>query len=897
MENNLLKTNFTGKDGFRWWIGQIAPEKVQGDQLKGTGNAWGCRLKVRIYGYHPADLTELPDEDLPWAQILLSSQGGSGRANRSQSLRVSPGDTVLGFFLDGDDAQLPVVLGLFANTGKYYTSDESYKSPFEPFTGYTSEIKGNNDFIAKNESGDMSSTSQKSPRFLTNEIVEDLNKQQEEGKAQLKQLVDSGALASAASAATEAATESSAELQQVLESGAVETGIKNTVSNAKPIIQGLQKKLAYIDTQAFKDIGREVVFASGAAQSADNSKATNNIKNTLKNTLTEMKSLTVKESFKGIFEGAEEIVSASKGIVKDMVNSTFDSLSPELNDGLHKLYKDEYGKVFEKTKDIALAKKAATAAQIAMIGPVMNIQDKMPCVVKKVNEKLVGDVANLLTSFINNVENFTDCIGDQFIGALFNDIIGGINSELADAIGGVSNIFPPGLAGGSGIEDLLRSKADGLLGAAEIFSDCDIPDADLGGKTNKWIIGGGPAGVDLSNIAGKVLSIANAAQELKEVAASPGGVIGNLGIFDFMRPDVSTPGFKSALSDCYTGPPLDCAGIKVNLFGGGGTGAVAVPLLGGIVKNTFGKKSAGLIGVRLLSAGLGYKSAPFVEIKDTCNKGYGAVARAIVDYDPQSPTYQQVTDVYVVSSGENYPVIEKEPDDDGVYTVDHVAVVKPGKNYKPTDKVVDDKGNEYGKFLDEKGRFLNVIPPDPTTNDLEPYDTLPELEVISETGTGALLKPQLAPRPEYQGKVKQVIDCILPRNAGIVGFVNGEPYYGAYHVMPDGTKMTGIKHSDTDLIIYDTPQESRTARGFVPTTTSYTTVTSAAQVTYESSETTTQSTDTTPMVDDTSGGGTINYDTTTPTQSSPPPSSSPPSSPPPSSPPPSSGGGGGYSGY
>ena len=867
MENNLLKTNFTGKDGFRWWIGQIAPEKVQGDQLNGTGNAWGCRLKVRIYGYHPADLTELPDEDLPWAQILLSSQGGSGRANRSQSLRVSPGDTVLGFFLDGDDAQLPVVLGIFANTGKYYTSDESYKSPFQPFTGYTSEIKGNNDFIAKNESGDMSSTSQKSPRFLTNEIVEDLNKQQEEGKAQLEQLVNSEELRTGI-------TQAGSELQQVLESGAVETGIKNSVSNAKPIIQGLQKKLAYIDTQAFKDIGREVVFASGAAQAADNSKATNNIKNTLKNTLTEMKSLTVKESFKGIFEGAEEIVSASKGIVKDMVNSTFDSLS----------------------KDIAAAKKAATAAQIAMIGPVMNIQDKIPCVVKKVNEKLVGDVANLLTSFINNVENFTDCIGDQFIGALFNDVIGGINTELADVIGGVSNIFPPGLAGGRGIEDLLRSKADDLLGAAQIFSDCDIPDADLGGKTNKWIIGGGPAGVDLSNIAGKVLSIANAAQELKEVAASPGGVIGNLGIFDFMRPDVSTPGFKSALSDCYTGPPLDCAGIKVNLFGGGGTGAVAVPLLGGIVKNTFGKKSAGLIGVRLLSAGLGYKSAPFVEIKDTCNKGYGAVARAVVDYDPQSPTYQQVTDVYVVSSGENYPVIENEPDDDGVYTVDHVTVVKPGKNYKPTDKVVDDKGNEYEKFLDEKGRFLNVIPPDPTMNDLEPYDSLPELEVISETGTGALLKPQLAPRPEYQGKVKPVIDCILPRNAGIVGFVNGEPYYGAYHVMSNGTKMTGIKHSGNDFIIYDTPQESRTSRGFVPTTTSYTTVTSAEQVTYESSETTTQSTDMTPMVDDTSGGGTINTDTTTPTQASPPPSSSPPSTPP-SSPPPSSGGGGGYSGY
>ena len=890
IENNLLKTNFTGKDGFRWWIGQIAPEKVQGDQLNGTGNAWGCRLKVRIYGYHPADLTELPDEDLPWAQILLSSQGGSGRANRSQSLRVAPGDTVLGFFLDGDDAQLPVVLGIFANTGKYYTSDKSYKSPFKPFTGYTSKVKANSDFIAKNESGDSSSMSQKSPRFLTNEIVEDLNAQVEEGKAKLQQLVDSEELRSRLGSGI---TEATSELNEVLESGAIQTGIKNTISNTKPIIEGLQKKFAYIDTQAFKDIGREVVFASGAAAAADNSKATNNIKNALKNTLSEMKSLTVKESFKGIFEGAEEIVSASKGMIKDMVNTTFDSLSPQLNDGLHKLYKDEYGKILAKTGNIALAKKAATAAQFAMIGPVMSIQDKMPCVVKKVTENLVGDVANLLTSFTNNVENFTDCIGDQFIGALFNDIIGGINNELAGVIGGVANIFPSG-----DIEGLLRSKADDLLGVANIFSDCDIPDADLGGKTNAWIIGGGPSGINLENIAGKVLSIANAAQELKEVAASPGGVLGNLGVFDFMRPDVSTPGFSSQLSSCYTGPPLDCAGIKINLFGGGGTGAVAVPILGNIVKNTFGKKSAGLIGVRLLSAGLGYKSAPFVEIKDTCRKGYGAVARAIVDYDPQSPTYQQVTDVYVVSGGENYPVIEREPDDDGVYTVDHVAVVKPGKNYKPTDKVIDDKGNEYEKFLDEKGRFLNVIPPNPSTNDLEPYDSLPELEVISETGTGALLKPQLTPRPSYQGKIKQVIDCITPRGAGLVGFVNGEPYYGPFHVhVPTGRKMVGAAHTTSPhAVIYDTPQESRTSRVVSVSSGQFTTVASEGQVMYTSSETPSSTESTTPMVDDTSGGGTINYESTTPTQSSPPPSSSPPSSPPPSSPPPSSGGGG-YSGY
>ena len=56
---------------------------------------------------------------------------------------------------------------------------------------------------------------------------------------------------------------------------------------------------------------------------------------------------------------------------------------------------------------------------------------------KNITDKLLGDVLNLLAQFTNNVENFTDCIGDQFIGAIFNDIIKGINNELGDALKGV----------------------------------------------------------------------------------------------------------------------------------------------------------------------------------------------------------------------------------------------------------------------------------------------------------------------------------------------------------------------------------------------------------------------------------------------------------------------------
>ena len=711
---------------------------------------------------------------------------------------------------------------------------------------------------------DDSNKSQKSPRFLTKEIVNDLKEQQEKGQAQLEQLVSSDEVLANAE-------EISEELNQVLSSGAVQTGLKNTAENAKPIVENLKKQFSTIDTQAFKGIGQEIILGSGVQAAVNNTKSTNKIKGTLKNSISAVKNSVPKDKFKELASASKQIVSASKPMIKDMVNTTFDELAPQLNGGLNKLYKDKFGEIMGKTGNLAIAKKAAQAAQIAMVGPVLAIQNAMPCAVKNITDKLTGDVANLLAEFTINVDNFTDCIGDQFIGALFNDMIKGINTELADVIAGVANIFPSG-----DIEGILRGKAEGLLGIASIFDDCDIPTADLGAKTNKWILGAGPGNLNLENIAGKVLSIANAAQELKEAAASPGGVLGNLGFFDFMRPDVSTPGFSSQLSDCYTGPPLDCSGIKVNLFGGGGQGAQVSPILGALVSDTFAVQTASLIGMRVKNPGSGYKSAPFVEITDTCRRGFGAHARAVIDYDPSSPTFEQVTDVYIISAGENYPVIEPDEDDNsgGQYPVDHVVVVNPGQNYKEEDIVIDNKGNVYEKFIDERGRILNVIPPNPSINNVQTFSTLPELSILTTTGRGAIIKGQLLPRPEYQGQVKQVIDCISPRNAGIVGFVNGEPYYGAFHVMPNGTKMTGVKHTDSDMIIYDTPQESRTSRGMMSTTTPITTVSSAQVQTNVSNTTTTSQPDTSsiPQTDpvDTSSQQTSG-------QSYTPPPSSPPS--------------------
>ena len=815
LENNVLKSNFLGRDGFRWWIGQIASEEAQGDQINQIGNVWGNRVKVRIMGYHPQNTVELADEDLPWAQVLLSPQGGSGKANRSRSLRISPGDNVFGFFLDGDDAQIPVIIGIFGNT-TYSPSGEN-SGPFIPFTGYTSKIKAS-DYMIKGEAGDQSGkTAQRSPRNVSKKLAEEIEKK---------------------------------------------TGLtERSVSSA---------------------VGKVINFGGTNTNSVDK------MKNEVENTLLNYSTATPKEKNSIIDSASRKITGIASGLSGSFINKTYADLSPKLNTGLHDLYKDVYGKILLATQNGAIAKKAANIAQVAMVGPVKALQNFLPCAVKNITDNLFGSVRNILTSLLDNVKNFVSCIGDQFVGALFNDIIGKVNEQLGGLMKGVSKIFNGNLI------DMLRSNAEGLLGIANAFN-CDLPTAadGLGAKTNQWVIGKGPKNI-IEVTAESILDIANVAQSLGEAAESPGGILGNLGIFDFMRPDVSTPGFSSQLSDCYTGPPLNCSGIKINIFGGGGEGASAMPILGAIVGDTFANQTASLIGIKLTNGGGSYITPPFVEIVDNCNQGYGAVARTVIDYDPKSPTYQQVTDVYIVTGGENYPVIET--DDEGIYTVDHVVVVNPGQNYLDDDVITDDKGNEYTKFLDEDGRILNVIPPNPETTNVEEVTELPEMTITTSTGFGAVLKAQITPRPEYQGEIKQVIDCITPRD-GIVGYVNGEAYYGSFHVMPNGIKMTGAKHSDSDFIIYDTPAQSRTSVS-PPKSTSTTqttpTVTSPS-ISYTSPTQTNVSNTTTPSQTTTSStpqtGTTDTSSQQTSGQSDPP---SPPSSPSGGG---SSGSGGGYGGY
>jgi len=104
---NEPTVDFVGKDGFFWWFGEIVEDR---DPLE-VG-----RVKVRISGWYTGldnkFKERMPDEDLPWAVVLQpTDQGGQDGTGKSAG-QLKPGAMVMGFFLDGQEAQQPVVMGV-----------------------------------------------------------------------------------------------------------------------------------------------------------------------------------------------------------------------------------------------------------------------------------------------------------------------------------------------------------------------------------------------------------------------------------------------------------------------------------------------------------------------------------------------------------------------------------------------------------------------------------------------------------------------------------------------------------------------------------------------------------------------------------------------------------------
>ena len=104
LETRHSNIEFLGKDGFQWFIAQVAPDKVWRDKNNQNFDN-GFRAKIRILGYHPGESEKeggISDENLPWAHFLVSPQFGAGNNCTGTSFALQGGEMVIGFFLDGE---------------------------------------------------------------------------------------------------------------------------------------------------------------------------------------------------------------------------------------------------------------------------------------------------------------------------------------------------------------------------------------------------------------------------------------------------------------------------------------------------------------------------------------------------------------------------------------------------------------------------------------------------------------------------------------------------------------------------------------------------------------------------------------------------------------------------
>ena len=776
-ESLLSNSQFLGRDGFRRWIGQVAPREAQADQTD-DGKGWSNRYKVRIMGYHPFT-DDVTDEDLPWAIALLPTTAGSGAANYATSTRLQQGDVVFGFFLDGDEGQIPAILGHFGHTSGIDQNSE-LEGKFKPGSAFTENTPIN----PKTEVNDEGIPDQTGEQNLN---ANPTNSSATKGK-------------------------------NVDQSGA-----------GRPVVAP--------DTCTTNSVSRMAQAIEDLAQRVEDL------------------SLTGMKLEAEIDAVADQVESMANGFVGRMMDSTYDFLEPQLQKGLDKIYEDTFGKVFSQMgnspQSYASAHAAGVASQVSQLPAIKNAENALSCVGNKVVEGLRGTVSDMLKDLLASGLGMAGCVSANFISKFLGNMVNGISDGLKSPLSGLSDILSPGID----IADFLRSSAF-VLEDFSGFLDCGQTNKDKCPPIKKFEIAGGPMekGADPFNyISGQLQKSSKGgfgglASGLTGLAGGLGdvtsGIQGALGGIQNIAGAISDPtslvkgavmskfgnlvppgisktlgGFNrvSGLIDelsgggSCTGGKKNCGNPQVEIFGGGGFGAIGKVVLGKVIENSgLGgiaegvSRTAGIIGVDIKVPGANYKSPPAIRFADKCGVGYGAHGHAVLT--PEGTIGAIVVDTV----GEGYPVVEDPPVNVGVTTV---FVEDPGTGYVPGDTIdesiyittfptgfpdtetgigtpitttpdPDDPdydptlvADPYTKLvptgervqlqnLTDRPVFDLVVNPD--TGGIEAvrvliilkYSVPPVIKILSKSGQGAVLRPVFGEiPPAAQQGVITVIDC------------------------------------------------------------------------------------------------------------------------------------------
>lgn len=429
------------------------------------------------------------------------------------------------------------------------------------------------------------------------------------------------------------------------------------------------------------------------------------------------------------------------GFVNKMTGAVNDKLQGLISKGMSKLSAGIFSKV-SKAFPYSAALSKVTKIQEGLMGPISGLLNGVFCVGKKIMGALGGVISDLISAAIPRITNPAACAVQQIIGAINNKVINMIDSVTGSLLGPVTKVLGFAFSAKSFLSGGINIlKGLGSLGNCASKSKCP--------SSNKFVIGKGLRKASSSSSTKKNFDKVFSGTALTQAAANKATAFekeyGSWEVFGSPLKDASNMG------PCYTGNPTSCGGATVELFGGGGIGASGKAILGNFIRrfdkdDLFGEvqRTASIVGIEITNPGSGYTSDPIVTIDDECNQGRGAYAQAHVDQNPNSPTYGQVTSFTMITAGVNYPAADEEVP----LFIDKVVIENPGYGYKDTD-TLDDFQLDIINGQVVGGTLKNQIA----------YDDLPDLNIDSETGVGAILNPVMS-KTRPQGEIVKVIDCV-----------------------------------------------------------------------------------------------------------------------------------------
>lgn len=747
IDEAFIKSNFLGRDGFIWWIGQVADPSVWRNEKVNVNNeeeAWAYRCKVRIIGYHSFDRNELDDKDLPWAHILTSAvDGAPGQGGFGKTPLLIGGESVVGFFLDGEEAQQPVIMGTFHRSPMVENVENP--NPFEPFTGFKGPFASGNAPQATRERASAGGT--------TKEVPEKMG---EGSQFSMFQNANFGI-----------------DAEGTLDLDPGFTGISSNTSDLAGSAWNLATNVKFQDRLFYGDRA-EALFLDEfrkAGEVTDDNGCGDNILAQIKNALQ-----TFVQTVNGLQQTALGFIDPVRNVIVD-IQSTVRSVARlvatlmkfsinAMRDNIFKLI----GKLFK-----LLGITIPSPLQLPISEATKNILNIIFCIFEKLFGPLMDFVMGLLNGVIGKAPNIPRCSVEEITASLVNKIADMIEDALAAVMSGLDWLA-------SGISDIFGTLSGALSIISQILSflECDSLSCK---STTSWDPFAGlsfPAIDNWSNVVSNM--------DILNSLGAANDALGYLSVFGSSdtpfsdcRKSTVNPQNQEDISPLPIGTKFyKCIPPEVRIYGDG---------VGARAKAVVSEIDGSIVTFVLCDAGSGYTTPPQIRVVDNTNYGRGAQAKTTISNG-------KIESIYILNPGRGYcqtnlseetspgrgtigtggvgvgsttpPCIDvgdRRLSDSVVGINTNLVIQNPGIGYTSGDTI--QVGNcFYSPILSDSGSIISYQ----SANCPQQFQTRPEVSINTNTGQGAVIYPVLQFVPQF---IEDNPDLFNNANiAGITSVIN-----------------------------------------------------------------------------------------------------------------------------